>query len=131
VRLTALVDEFLDRERPTGNIATPDQVLACAIESTRLYSAFGTLTDATVTSSPDTITFATDVTESEWGVIMPLFRLYVERDAAKAVEASRGMGVETFGRTVSEVAADITLYEERLPHLAFEQEPFTVGIPGV
>ena len=58
----------------------------------------------------------TDLTMGEWAIIKPLFVLYVERENATRLEASRGLGVDAFGRTTSEVAQDIERMEtETIP----------------
>lgn len=63
-----------------------------------------------------------DITDGEWFVIRPLFMLYVERENARALEASKQLGVEVYGRTVDQVEADIRTYETQdLPRLAFAQ----------
>jgi len=65
-----------------------------------------------------------DLTASEWGVIKPLVALYVERENARALEASRGQGVDPYGRSVSEIEQAITQYETMdLPRLAFRAAP--------
>jgi hypothetical protein len=58
----------------------------------------------------------TDLTMGEWAIIKPLFSLYVERECATRLEASRGLGVDVFGRSVSEISQDITVMEtETIP----------------
>jgi hypothetical protein len=64
-----------------------------------------------------------DLSPSEWSIIRPLFDLYVERENATHLEASRSLGVDVFGRTVSEVTQDINLKEQEMPRAAF-MEPF-------
>ena len=59
-------------------------------------------------------------------MIRPLFVLYVERETAVQLEASRALGVEVFGRTVSEIDGEITQYESMLPEKAFCQPVITV-----
>lgn len=133
--LQDLVDEYVAKEAATGLFAPDDQVLQSCIEATRFYAGYAALRDPT--AAPDEfgsmdladITAATNLTAGEWAIIAPLFRLYVERQAAQVVEASRGLGVEALGRSTSEVAADIQRIEEALPLLAFSEEPFTVGLP--
>jgi len=66
------------------------------------------------TSYPE-ITGSTDLHVSEWAIIRPLFLLYIERENALQIEASKGMGIEAFGRMSSEVIADITQMELSLP----------------
>lgn len=67
-----------------------------------------------------------DITDGEWGLIRPLYMLYVERENARGLEASRGMGVDVYGRTVDQVEADIRQYETELQRLAFAQTIETV-----
>jgi len=72
--------------------------------------------------SPDTA-----ITDSEWALIKPLYALYVERENARALEASRMQGVDPYGRTVSEVQGDIERYENGdMPRLAFFQPSETI-----
>jgi len=71
-------------------------------------------------SDPCAPTIETDITFSEWAVIKPLFMLYVEKANAFALEASRVMGVEVFGRAVDTIENDIQRYEQiDMPRLAF------------
>jgi hypothetical protein len=74
----------------------------------------------------DWVTDATVISQSEWAIIRPLFLLYVEREQAIHLEASRNFGVDVFGRSSAEIQQDIDLYEERLPNLAFSQPVITV-----
>lgn len=67
-----------------------------------------------------------DLTPSEYAVIRPLFDLYVEHENAVMLEASRGLGVDVFGRTVSEIAQDILQRETDLPKLAFMEPAETI-----
>jgi hypothetical protein len=48
-----------------------------------------------------------------------LFLLYVERETALQLEASRGLGLDVFGRSSGEVAGDIAQAEAEMPHRAF------------
>lgn len=74
----------------------------------------------------DWVTEKTVISQSEWAIIRPLFLLYVEREQAIYLEASRSFGAEVFGRSSPEIQQDIDLYEERLPNLAFSQPVITV-----
>jgi ABC-type phosphate transport system substrate-binding protein len=58
----------------------------------------------------------TEISTGEWSIIRPLFILYAERGNATMIEATRGLGVDVFGRSVSEIVQDITMMEnETLP----------------
>ncbi len=92
------------------------------------YTGYGNLVPMSLPVIPDQdiaapteypeITLLTDITVSEWALIRPLFLLYIERENAIQLEASRGMGVDPFGRSSSEVAGDIVQMELSMPHSA-------------
>lgn len=128
--LSQLVDRFESLERPVGNILDTPVVLAQAIAATNFYAGYAPLSAHLAIPVPDPapdpvipfpeITGSTDVSVSEWALIRPLFLLYVERENAIHLEASRGMGIDVFGRSSSEIAGDITVMESgaELPHRA-------------
>lgn len=131
-----LVERFLQEERPISNLLDPVQVVALAVKACEAYSGYGALAShlaipiAVPPPEPPTpypeITVATAISVSEWSVIAPLFMLYVERENALQLEASRGMGLDPFGRSSSEVAGDIAAMELELPHRAFQRDILTV-----
>lgn len=67
-----------------------------------------------------------DLTPSEWALIKPLFDLYIERENAMHLEASRALGVDVYGRSSSEIANDITQIESMIPLRAFSCMPETI-----
>lgn len=68
----------------------------------------------------------TELTVSEWTLIRSLFLLYVERENAIYLEASRGLGIDVYGRATSEIIADITQAELDYPRKAFFSEIVTI-----
>lgn len=125
--LAGLVAEFVQERGASALFLDSDRVLGAAINATRFYQGFADLEDATATTLA-AITEDTDVTPSEWAVIAPLFRLYVERETAVVVEASRGAGLEPMGRASSEVESEIQQRETDMQTLAFCQPYLSVGI---
>lgn len=124
--LSALATLFATQERPAGNLLDEPTVLAQAIAATRFYAGYAVLRSReNVDPTPD-IAGDLTITESEWALIRPLFMLYVERETALQLEASRGMGIDPFGRTASEIAGDIAQAEAEMPHRAFSQLIVTV-----
>lgn len=77
----------------------------------------------------DDISLTTDVTTSEWAIIKPLFSLYVEHEQSVMLEASRGVGVDVYGRTTSEIQQDIKQMEDEMPKKAFYHPIVSVGYP--
>lgn len=127
--IEALVTDFMDKERPIGVLLDREIVLAQAIAAVRMYAAYGGL-KAFEFAEPgleDQITAGTPLSTSEWGIIRPLFILYVEKETALQLEASRGMGVDPYGRSSSEIASEIMQAEMELPHKAFCVPCFEVG----
>ncbi|MCA0214677.1 MAG: hypothetical protein LCH79_16055 [Proteobacteria bacterium] len=151
ITLAQLADEHYAAGESGGLVLLPEQVLDCALQATRHYAAHGFIASLTGAdnlpaagdSPPEQdpvlipaypvkniadIDENTVVAVGEWSVINPLFKLYVERANAIRLEASRAMGLEPYGRSVSEVQQDITLMEtETLPARAFQHEIVTVG----
>lgn len=113
---------YLQQNRPVGIVVSVDTVLAQAIKAARYYAGFGEL----VLSQQPQIAPETPLTNSERAVIMPLFELYVERENALILESSRALGVEVYGRTISEISSDIQQKELEIQNLAFCYEYFTV-----
>ncbi|MBL8473808.1 MAG: hypothetical protein JNM98_18605 [Rhodocyclaceae bacterium] len=125
--LADLVEVFLGQERPVGCVLESDVVLAHAVAATRFYAGFATLeAHRDITSAPPIGISETDIGLSEWALIRPLFLLYVERETALQLEASRGFGIEPFGRSSGEIAAEITQFEADMPGRAFSCPIITV-----
>jgi len=112
-KLGEIVTTLITQQRPTGTLLPLETVLAQAIAATRYYAGFCPL-------SATLIDEQTEMNDSQWALIGPLFLLYVERETALQLEAARGgFGVEPFGRSSSEIASHITQYEAELPYRAF------------
>lgn len=119
--LSGHIAAFSDNERPLGTVLTDSILLAMGVAAVSRYSGY-----AALRSAPEEINGDTDLSMGEWVIIRPLFLLYVERENALYLEASRGMGLDPYGRTVGEITADITAYEGELPRLAFSRMPVTI-----
>ena len=124
--IAALVDVFATEERPACNMLDLPILLAQALAATRRYAGFAKLSAHAPQTAVAPLTDQTELSLSEWAVIRPLFMLYVERETALQLEASRGMGVDVFGRSSGEIAAEITQAEADMPRQAFYQPIITV-----
>ena len=125
-KLADLAQTFATQERPAGNLLDEETVLAQAVAATRFYAGFAALRAHEGAMPAPDIDGDTAITTSEWALIRPLFLLYAERETALQLEASRGMGIDPFGRSASEIAAEITQAEADMPHRAFFQPIITV-----
>lgn len=125
-KLADLAQTFATQERPAGNLLDDETVLAQAVAATRFYTGFAALRAHEGADPVPDIDGDTNITTSEWALIRPLFMLYAERETALQLEASRGMGIDPFGRSASEIAAEIAQAEADMPRRAFFQPIVTV-----
>lgn len=125
-KLADLAALFANDERPVGNLLDAAALVAQAVAATRMYAGYAQLQSRAGEALQPGINGDTDVSVSEWAVIRPLFLLYVERENAIQLEASRSMGVEAFGRGSGEVASEIAQFEAELPRRAFFRPVLTV-----
>jgi hypothetical protein len=153
--LEELAAEYLTA-RP-GVVLDDEQMLQKIVEATRYYAGYGDIRsisqsdqlpgapgpgaayptppdDEPAQRAPlpvkllDQIDGDTVLTVGEWAIVRPLFVLYVELGNATLLEATRGMGQDVFGRSVSEVSQDIALMEnETLPAKCFQMPMETIG----
>lgn len=124
--LADLAEKFATQERPAGNLLDDATVLAQAVAATRFYAGYAVIRARDGADPVPAIDGILEISESEWALIRPLFMLYVERETALQLEASRGMGIDPFGRSASEIAAEIIQAEADMPRRAFFQPIVTV-----
>lgn len=124
--LKELVSDWEEKERPLASLLDTESLIANAVAATRFYAGFSGLCAEKheddghpQVPSFSNITGDTEINTSEWALIRPLFLLYVEKEEARQLEASRGMGLDPYGRSSSEVQSEITQYETDLARKAF------------
>ena len=136
------VNRYLQLESPDTNMLHPPQVLALALAAVRKYLGYAELSahrtqrleweqarafDPSLPKpTPAAINQELVVSASEWAIISELWHLYMEREQAKQLEATRSLGADTFGRSTSEIQADINQAHTDLPLRAFSFEIVTI-----
>lgn len=145
--ISVLVEEYI-AHRPAGIVLDDAQITRSLRKAVRFYCGYATIMSApsaqelnvkaavdaglppplfpvgNVHSPVDASDEATgdqdfDLDPSEYAIIRPLFELYVEHENATSLEASRALGIEVYGRNVTEVAMDIKDREMDMPRQAF------------
>lgn len=135
MRLSQIVDAYM-ADIPAGIVLGRTQIERTLKNAVRLFCAYAVIASAppaegqahTAIDATNSIASGQDfdLSPSEYGIIGPLFRLYVERENAMNLEASRALGLDVFGRQVSEIEQEIRQYETELPSMAFSEPIVTV-----
>lgn len=122
-----LASDLCQTERPIGVILSDASICGLLITAVRFYVGYTNLS-ASVDhrTTLEEITEETPLTASEWSIIRPLFLLYVERETALQLEATRVMGADPFGRSSSEIAAEIQQVEGEMADKAYVEPYLTV-----
>lgn len=133
--LSEIVAGFVENQ-PAGLVVGEPGIRRSLKKAVRFYCGFAAISSAvlaegeihTPVDASDSIEGAQDfdLSPSEYALIRPLFELYVELENATHLEASRGLGVDVYGRPVSEVSAEITQRESEFPRQAFFEPVFSV-----
>lgn len=122
-----LASDLCQTEHPIGVILSDASICGLLIAAVRFYVGYTNLS-ASVDhrTTLEEITEETPLTASEWSIIRPLFLLYVERETALQLEATRVMGADPFGRSSSEIAAEIQQVEGEMADKAYVEPYLTV-----
>jgi hypothetical protein len=130
--LAEIVADYVAR-LPAGVVLSQEDVERLLLKAVRFYAGFAVIKSVPPAdgeySSAIPAGFnnsGVDLTPGEYAVISPLWLLYVEYENATNLEASRGMGVDVYGRSSSEVANDIAQTELDMPHRVFIELPETI-----
>ena len=135
MKLSEIVAGFVENI-PAGFVLGPEEVTGCVKRAVKVYCGYATITAAplaadgihTAVDASDTITGDQDfeLNQSEYASILPLFELYIELENAMHLEASRGLGVDVYGRSVSEISQEIQTLEDGFAKLVSSAPCFTV-----
>jgi len=134
MKISQLVIQYSD-VLPIGCVLTDEQITRSLRDAVRQYCGYARLVGATSTdgihSDIDETETADglqdlDLTPSELAIVRPLWLLYIEKENALALEASRSQGADPFGRSAAEAQGGIDEYHQRLPALCFNYQPVSI-----
>lgn len=130
--LTQLVAEFMASRLTGGLVLDEPDVMKVMLKAVRFYAGCAEIKyflnqPTPVTPMLSQIDSNVILTPSEWSIIQPLFNAYVDHENALRLEASRGLGLDVYGRSSSELASEIKQIELDLPRKAFYQPFSSVG----
>lgn len=135
MKLSDIISGFMEN-MPAGLVVSEQTIQRSLKKAVRFYCGYSTLRSVplaegvihTPIDASDSVDGNQDfdLDASEYAIIRPLFELYVESENATHLEASRGLGVDVYGRTVSEISQEILQREMDLPKLAFMEPVVTI-----
>ena len=125
--LTQLIAEFMASRLTGGLVLAEPDVTKAMIKAVRFYAGYAEIKYFVNAPTLSQIDSNVTLTPSEWAIIQPLFNAYVDHENALRLEASRGLGLDVYGRSSSELASEIKQLEMDLPRKAFYQSIASVG----
>ena len=125
--LTQLIAEFMASRLTGGLVLAEPDVTKAMIKAVRFYAGYAEIKYFVNAPTLSQIDSNVTLTPSEWAIIQPLFNAYADHENALRLEASRGLGLDVYGRSSSELASEIKQLEMDLPRKAFYQSIASVG----
>ena len=125
--IEALAQQLYDELHMGGYSVLFEDVKKVVIDTTTFYAGWAPLDVQFKRTGPITIDEFIPLSADEWSLILPLCRAHCDLLQARLAEASRSMGVEMFGMSVSEATQIHNQRTDELPRLAFCCAPWTVG----
>lgn len=128
--LSELADTLANKLMLSGMSLMPLDVLTAIKTETSFYMGYADL-DAHVNAVPAVVHDELQLTYSEWAVIEPVVRANCDLVQAYRVEASRSIGAESFGLSVSEAQQNYMLVRDNFAKNAFVSPPYSLNFDEV
>ena len=107
-----------------------EEIQAAFIEEVKRYAGWQSLTCQKSSAVPIAVDEHLILEAFEWVIIEPCVKANCDLIQASLVEASRSMGTEGFGMSVSEAEQAYEAEKEKMPKNAFVQPPFSFKTAG-
>ena len=107
-----------------------EEIQAAFIEEVKRYAGWQSLTCQKSSIIPIAVDEHLILEAFEWVIIEPCVKANCDQIQASLVEASRSMGSEGFGMSVSEAEQAYEAEKEKMPKNAFVQPPFSFKTLG-
>ncbi|MFK6686377.1 hypothetical protein Q4372_18100 [Acinetobacter baumannii] len=124
-----LSEELYKEYQLTGYSILLEDIVKAFIEETKSYAGWATLDCQTKAITSIELNESIELNGDEYVIIVPLVKAHCDLLQARLVEATRGLGVESYGLSVSEAQQNYNEKKEALPKLAFLMVPksFNMG----
>ncbi len=107
-----------------------EEIQAAFIEEVKRYAGWQSLTCQKSSAVPIAVDEHLILEAFEWVIIEPCVKANCDLIQASLVEASRSMGGDGFGMSVSEAEQAYEAEKEKMPKNAFVQPPFSFKTAG-
>ena len=112
----------------SGYSLMPEDVLLCVVQAVCKYAAWDTLDAQRNATGSVSVDSRLVLAAHEWQIIEPLVRAHCDLIQANRMEASRSLGMEQVGMSVSEAMQGLQMQQDLLAQRAFCAPPFAIEI---
>lgn len=112
----------------SGYSLMPEDVLLCVVQAVCKYAAWDTLDAQRNATGSVSVDSSLVLAAHEWQIIEPLVRAHCDLIQANRMEASRSLGMEQVGMSVSEAMQGLQMQQDLLAQRAFCAPPFAIEI---
>ncbi|MBE2171019.1 hypothetical protein IIQ44_03760 [Acinetobacter oleivorans] len=124
-----LSEELYKEYQLTGYSILLEDIVKAFIEETKSYAGWAAALDCQIKATTSIeLNETIELNGDEYVIILPLVKAHCDLLQARLVEATRGLGVESYGLSVSEAQQIYNEKKEALPQLAFLMAPISFNM---
>ncbi|MCZ2981738.1 hypothetical protein NYY70_16120 [Acinetobacter baumannii] len=120
-----LSEELYKEYQLTGYSILLEDIVKAFIEETKTYAGWATLDCQAKAITSIELNETIELNGDEYVIILPLVKAHCDLLQARLVEATHGLGVESYGLSVSEAQQIYNEKKDALPKLAFCMAPMS------
>ncbi|MEO4113898.1 hypothetical protein ACOKPE_08000 [Acinetobacter baumannii] len=120
-----LSEELYKEYQLSGYSILLDDIVKAFLDETKYYAGWAVLDCQTKATTSIELNETIELSGDEYVIIQPLVKAHCDLLQARLVEATRGLGVESYGLSVSEAQQIYNEKKDALPKLAFCMAPMS------
>ena len=120
-----LSEELYKEYQLSGYSILLDDIVRAFLDEAKYYAGWAVLDCQTKATTSIELNETIELSGDEYVIIQPLVKAHCDLLQARLVEATRGLGVESYGLSVSEAQQNYNEKKDALPKLAFCMAPMS------
>ena len=120
-----LSEELYKEYQLSGYSILLDDIVKAFLDETKYYAGWAVLDCQTKATTSIELNETIELSGDEYVIIQPLVKAHCDLLQARLVEATRGLGVESYGLSVSEAQQNYNEKKDALPKLVFCMAPIS------